>query len=186
MPVDPSYFFSLALLTRTMDAPDPPLPSPGNGDAHDRHDQHDQHDQHDPTGRGLLETVRGGGETDVTISTPRGASPRKSRSGQKTIVSYSDRFIPSRCVSVAAGGRPDLCSFFDIFSLVPRLFGARWRPRFLALAVPLSLTWVLRVDRAAGLGRRGWTPPCWSWRRSRHMFLSRRRIRRAIRRLCTA
>lgn len=159
-----------------MDTPDPPLPSPRNGDTQD------------PTARGLLETVPGGNETDgLTISTPRGASPRKSRSGQKTIVSYSDRFIPSRCVLMAAGVRPDLPLVFGTFS--------RWW-RFLSvslsvfLASSLSLSPVSHVccgwNASTGLGRRGWTPRCWSWRRLRHTCLSRRRIRTATRRLCTA
>ena len=114
----------------TMDASDRPLPSPHNVDAQE------------PTARGLLETVPGGNETDVTISTPRGASPRKSRSGQKTIVSYSDRFIPSRCVFVvvvAAGFQPDLPSpfFRHILSLVA-LSRSRSLPLFLSLSLSLS------------------------------------------------
>ena len=113
-----------------MDASDRPLPSPHNVDAQE------------PTARGLLETVPGGNETDVTISTPRGASPRKSRSGQKTIVSYSDRFIPSRCVFVvvvAAGFQPDLPSpfFRHILSLVA-LSRSRSLPLFLSLSLSLS------------------------------------------------
>ena len=118
---------------RTMDAPDPPLPSPGNGDAHH------------VTASGLLETGGvPGNEAEGTISTtPRGTSPRKVRTGQKTIVSYSDRFIPSRCVfvDVCVAGR--VCR-----DLGPDSRWSLWRCSLSSCRLALGTVWCVPRGRA--------------------------------------
>ena len=132
------------------------------------------------------------GPTSSTTTTPT-----KGRGYQKTIVSYSDRFIPSRCVRVAG-----ICCRRQIHRQIrsglerrgPRQTraGSLWVvSATLSVSVCLSVCLARSlarslgiVRRLAGLGRRGSIRRCWSGRRWRRTCRSRRRTRIVIRRRC--